>query len=223
MKALSVSAAFVAGALAVACGGALSLDDRRCPCATGYVCCDNVCVAEKAPMSGFGGAPAGKCAFSPDGPGDSFGDGGNGVPLSDGGARDTGPVVDPAQCALYCEVAAANGCNVNGFTADSECVALCAESPTQSQIDCLQKSPCSELVSALAGHAPLCGLFVVRDGGTSDAATPDSGTSDGGSCSDLCTSNSFCQSVCGPLPGSEYCCDLPTGACYPTSGPSCPK
>ena len=101
-------------------------------------------------------------------------------------------------------------------------VFVASDSPTQGQLDCLQKSPCSELVSALAGRSPLCGLFVRPDGGTSDGGAPDTATSEAGSCFGVCTSDSFCQSACGPMPGSEYCCDLPTGACYPTSGPSCP-
>jgi hypothetical protein len=58
------------------------------------------------------------------------------------------------------------------------------------------------------------------DGVAKDAAV-DTGTDTSmGSCSSVCTSNSFCQSVCGTT--ETYCCDLPTGACYATSLSKCP-
>ena len=54
-----------------------------------------------------------------------------------------------------------------------------------------------------------------------DGAPGDTGTDTStGTCSSICTSNSFCQSACGTT--STYCCDLPTGACYPTSLSMCP-
>jgi hypothetical protein len=57
---------------------------------------------------------------------------------------------------------------------------------------------------------------------------PDSSLDTGGgkdspvsTCSATCTSNSECQSACGT--SSTYCCDIPTGACYPTSLATCPS
>jgi hypothetical protein len=41
-----------------------------------------------------------------------------------------------------------------------------------------------------------------------------------GSCSSTCTSDAFCASACGTT--STYCCDIATGACYPTSLAMCP-
>ena len=40
-------------------------------------------------------------------------------------------------------------------------------------------------------------------------------------CSATCTSNAECASSCGTA--STYCCDVPTGACYPTSLATCPS
>jgi hypothetical protein len=63
------------------------------------------------------------------------------------------------------------------------------------------------------------------DGSTGeDVFTKTDGTvpkEDAGECSMTCKTNSFCQSACGS--SSTYCCDVPTGACYPTSASTCPK
>src|SRR5271156_6543196 len=55
--------------------------------------------------------------------------------------------------------------------------------------------------------------------GPIDGSTGGGDTSTG-SCSSTCTSDSFCQSACGTT--STYCCDIPTGACYPVSSSTCP-
>jgi hypothetical protein len=65
--------------------------------------------------------------------------------------------VDPAQCKSECTVAATVGCNLEA-AAGPECQELCANSPTASQLTCLQASPCKSLVAALAGHASICGI-----------------------------------------------------------------
>src|SRR5579859_4919258 len=57
--------------------------------------------------------------------------------------------------------------------------------------------------------------------GTDSSGTDGSGV-DGGSCSDKCTSDTFCQTACGPVAGGEYCCDVATGVCYPSSAAMCP-
>src|SRR5271155_1852440 len=44
---------------------------------------------------------------------------------------------------------------------------------------------------------------------------------DAGECSMTCKTNAFCAKACGTT--STYCCDVPTGACYPTSASTCPK
>lgn len=54
-----------------------------------------------------------------------------------------------------------------------------------------------------------------------DTNPPDTGKDTMSGCSATCTSNSECQSACGST--STYCCDIPTGACYPTSLSTCPS
>jgi hypothetical protein len=66
--------------------------------------------------------------------------------------------VDPATCALDCEDAAVQGCHVDHATANSDCTTLCSQSPTKSQVTCLQSTPCSALVAALNGQGTLCGF-----------------------------------------------------------------
>jgi hypothetical protein len=51
-----------------------------------------------------------------------------------------------------------------------------------------------------------------------DSSPGDTGT--GGMCSMTCTTDSFCAGACPTT--STYCCDVPTGACYPTSLSTCP-
>ncbi|MGO8993802.1 MAG: kelch repeat-containing protein [Polyangiaceae bacterium] len=46
MRASAVLLSLLAGSLALACGSTVSLEDLACPCASGFVCCEQVCVAE---------------------------------------------------------------------------------------------------------------------------------------------------------------------------------
>jgi len=55
----------MAGGL-TACGSTVSIEDLGCPCASGFVCCDKVCVAE-----GACGAAKGEVVFLADGGGDA--------------------------------------------------------------------------------------------------------------------------------------------------------
>jgi len=79
---LSGSLVVAAASVVVACGSTVSLEDLACPCATGFVCCDKVCVAEGScggdkltvvgagdgtsggPTSGFGYADSGAGGFT---------------------------------------------------------------------------------------------------------------------------------------------------------------
>jgi hypothetical protein len=60
----------------------------------------------------------------------------------------------------------------------------------------------------------------------SDSGSGPDGTTDtggGGSCTSLkCTSDSECQSACGPVSGGIECCDTATQVCFPTSATACP-
>jgi hypothetical protein len=66
--------------------------------------------------------------------------------------------VDPATCAQDCEDAAVQGCHVDSTTANWDCMTLCSQSPTKSQVTCLQNTQCSALVTALNGQGTLCGF-----------------------------------------------------------------
>jgi hypothetical protein len=58
-------------------------------------------------------------------------------------------------------------------------------------------------------------------GGGTDGTTPPSDT--GASCTSLkCTSDTECQSACGPVSGGIECCDTATQVCFPTSATACP-
>jgi hypothetical protein len=65
---------------------------------------------------------------------------------------------DPATCETDCQVAASVGCDVDELATQLECKAVCATSPTQRQLDCLQASPCSAFVKALQGRGVICGI-----------------------------------------------------------------
>jgi hypothetical protein len=64
----SAIAALLSLAGSVACSGALSLDNRPCPCASGYTCCQsaNVCVADGAQCPAPSDAGVGREAAAPD-------------------------------------------------------------------------------------------------------------------------------------------------------------
>jgi hypothetical protein len=88
---------------------------------------------------------------------DGFDNTDSGVNMDMGGtAGDAGPLVMPEECAADCESAAGNGCDVDDFA--GECVALCGQSPTASQLACLADTPCRILTSALASGSSFCGI-----------------------------------------------------------------
>jgi hypothetical protein len=91
--------------------------------------------------------------------GSSFIEGGN-----SGFTNGSDASVDPTTCAVECEGAAANGCDLPVSTAANECVAFCANSLSQSQLSCLVATPCAPLVEALSGKETICGI-IEKDGG----------------------------------------------------------
>ena len=155
MKRLRFILPVLAGATGVACGSIASLDGRPCPCATGYVCHDGTCVTDPTPTTfgvDSGGAPSGGPA--------------NGGPTSHDAGSGADSFVDPNDCNTACVVAAQGGC---GASTGSECVALCASSPTKSQLECLKASSCSTLLSALEGRGTICGIAApTEDAGYAD-------------------------------------------------------
>jgi hypothetical protein len=80
MKLPSVLLSLLAGSVIVACGSIAPLEDLPCPCVSGYVCCDKVCVegdtcAAEATY-GTAGCDAGESMCSSTSPGVSTGSGG---------------------------------------------------------------------------------------------------------------------------------------------------
>jgi hypothetical protein len=180
MTRLLVVLLVVACALIGACGEIHPIGDLPCPCATGYVCCDQVCKAEGSCAVGNDCDREGSLVVSC---GDSV------IPPGGSDASVDAGFVDPEDCENDCSDPAIFGCNVDQDTADAECMTLCASSPNAKQLACLAASPCTKLVSALANGTSICGItgttVVQPDGGSDD--TTDAGT--GGSVYCSYTSN----------------------------------
>jgi hypothetical protein len=183
MKLLPLALTLLAGVPFVACGSIASLQDRPCPCDTGFACVDHICVAQAAGSIGGDSVDNGSDA----------GKGNSGFTNTDAGSGGN-TFVDPTECAVDCEGAAINGCNLDGFTADSQCVALCGTSPTASQLSCLQAASCSTLLNALAGSGAVCGITVpnadagpLGNIGGDDGSAADTGNDASAPVSSFCT------------------------------------
>ena len=57
-RAITLPLAAVLAALAPACGQIMPLEEQACPCATGWTCCNAVCVEGSCPSADDGGGPA---------------------------------------------------------------------------------------------------------------------------------------------------------------------
>jgi hypothetical protein len=142
-------------------------------------------------------------ASAGDAPGERGGSGeGHANPAPSTG-DDSGGFVDPLDCAIECEGAAEDGCNF--VPASVECVKLCADSPNESQLDCLKNSPCATLVSALQGKGTLCGI-APHDAGP--APIPEAGGSpvSPGDCAIEC--EGAAENGCNFGPASAECVKL---------------
>jgi hypothetical protein len=112
-------------------------------------------------------------------------------PAAPSGGMGDGGFVDPADCQTECIGAAVSGCNVNGFTAEAECEALCAQSPNATQLTCIADAPCSALTHSLATGASICEIPAF-DPASDAGGTPDD-AGEGGvlASSSACTNNCF--------------------------------
>lgn len=101
-------------------------------------------------------------------------DGGSGV---DGDAAvDAAPGGDLPSCIEACTAKAAE-CGAPADAAALECEGLCRGGSSPTQVDCLRRTSCEELVGAFSTGGELCGLggSVVPDGGPPDGGPPDRG------------------------------------------------
>jgi len=86
------------------------------------------------------------------------GNGGSGTGATGTGASGTGGAAAGANCQARC-VAKATLCDPDmQLNIDALCTGLCAESPTEAQLDCLESSSCEQLEGALVGGQPICDI-----------------------------------------------------------------
>jgi|SRR5580658_1332602 hypothetical protein len=133
--------------------------------------------------------------------------------MTSGFSSDDGGPADPVECEGDCKGAATIGCDVDNLAAQLECEALCAKSPTQGQLDCLQATPCSTFVSALEGHTAFCGISAI-DAGVAEFATCETACNSAVSLlfldncySNMCEADMACMTRCSQAPSpSQVAC-----------------
>lgn len=95
-----------------------------------------------------------------------------------GASQGTGGSTLAPNCAARCE-SKASSCGAPASVAESECGKVCAMNVTAEQLECLETSPCDELMAAWSSGAYPCGIGGGATGGTGGSGT--GGSTSGGS------------------------------------------